>query len=252
MPVQTKRKGSTKKETMSVKNERLRLRHWVMFWVLVAATHALVISIFSNVDVRTLLPVSAVNEEKMTAEEQLVAELRAQVKSLGDKVASVESTEAHPKPATSCLTTTSTAIDTYITYVDKSTNVSASLPYSFSWGDECAPVVLTDAGIWFGPGKSSDNENNSAIRDSELTIGDKRITLSQVKQNLQPGYPGVSEDTNLRERTISGIPVLSFNADGGSHVWYAFGRSFTYILGSDSWLTDAEAIKIIQSLRVTN
>ncbi len=37
---------------------------------------------------------------------------------------------------------------------------------------------------------------------------------------------------------------------GGAHIWEAFGRSYHYTISSQGWLTDAEAIKIIQSLKV--
>lgn len=236
-----------------MRRERLRLRDWMLFWILVLANVALVCAIFGNIDVNTLKPVSVVNEEQRSAEQQLVTGLKNQITSLTDELATAKlgAAEAQTDLVVPCLSTTSTTIDTYFTYVNKSARVSASLPYSFSWGSSCSPAAEKDGSIIFGPGYP--DAPSWHFRDSMLSVLGKENTLTNVKQILQPGYPGVSDNMEIRERTISGMPVLSFNADGGGRVWYAFGRSNTYWISSrGAWLTDAEAIKIIQSLRVTN
>lgn len=259
MPVQTKRKTSVKKES-----ERLRLRHWVMFWVLVAATHALVIAIFSNVDVRTLLPVNVVNDEQRKAQAQLIEELKTQVKSLEDKAASVENLEINSErrlvsrgsTLQECLVSLSSSTQDIIYLDTVEQNLSMSLPYSFSWGSDKYLVNPIDrsrgvAGeVYFGPGSE---HQCTLVRDSTLLIDNFDRTLRQRRSEIasQLGM----EFSNVRERTISGIPVLSYEvlADNGQFYreWMAFGRTNNYTIRSAGWLTDAEAIKIIQSLRVT-
>lgn len=252
-----------KKETVSAKYERLRLRHWVMFWVLVAATHALVIAIFSNVDVRTLLPVNVVNDEQQKAEAQLIEELKIQVKSLEDKAASVESSEINSErrlvsrgsTLQECPVSLSSSTQDIIYISTVEQNVNMSLPYSFSWGSDAYFINPIDrsrgvAGeIYFGPGIASGD--CLLVRDSLLMIDERRSSPNELRSELSGQDLKIS---NLRERTINGIPVLSYEFDRGAdteRVWVGFGRTNHYTLQSAGWLTDTEAIKIIQSLRVT-
>jgi hypothetical protein len=268
MAVTTKRKAGVKKETVTVRRERLRLRDWMLFWILVLANVALVCAIFGDIDVNTLKPVSVVNEEQQSAEQQLVDELKAQLKDLGDKVAAVENVnvneglEKHlvslgysfPECPVSVNLSSSTQDIIYLDTVEQ--NLSISLPYSFSWGSDKYLVNPIDrsrgvAGeVYFGPGSE---HQCTLVRDSTLLIDNFERTLRQRRSEIasQLGM----EFSNIRERMISGIPVLSYEvlADGGRFYreWMAFGRTNNYTLRSAGWLTDAEAIKIIQSLRVT-
>lgn len=253
MPVQTKRKVATKKEAVSVKYERLRLRHWVMFWVLVAATHALVIAIFSNVDVRTLLPVNVVNDEQQKAEAQLINKLKNQVASLEESLSNAQRKAA---PAESeCETSSDAPIDTYVTYIDKETSVSMSLPYSFEWkGRGCSvpPALDYGSGIGFGPGHIYGRYASLDIRPREAAA---EIIRAEV-ESAPTSTDQLGAVRNIRRRMINGLSVTSYSMGldigGTRNTWVAAGRTYTYVIQDDyEWLTDAEAIKIIQSLRVT-
>jgi hypothetical protein len=271
MAVQTKRKTSVKKETVAVKYERLQLRHWVMFWVLVAATHALVITIFSNVDVRTLLPVNVVNDEQRLADQVLIDDLKAQVKSLGEQVASVEKPSSQGRTVVNVKDVAwndsyfsgqdlptdcgqlglndSTATQTYL-WRDESTGIQAELPYSFNWGnDRYLPTPyeqVNSSTIAFGPFVIV-YQGCSVGRQAELTFRpsvDPNPVLREVRNN--PDLVGP-----VRQRVINGITVLSYRIEalGYGDIWDVFGRSYHYTIKGG--LTDAEAMNIIQSLRVT-
>jgi hypothetical protein len=101
---------------------------------------------------------------------------------------------------------------------------------------------------YFGPGMLSGD--CMVVRDSSLIVSDDTRPMSDLRRelNAQDIKPSA-----LRERTINGIPVLSYTINRGAgdeRNWIAFGRTNRYHLHSQGWLTDAEAVKIIQSLRV--
>jgi hypothetical protein len=257
MAVTTKRKTSVKKEVVSTRYERLRLREWMIFWILVLANIALVCAIFGNVDVRTLKPVGVVNEEQKTAEQELVAALRAEVMSLQASLdtAKVEATT----PTSSCSNLEVTPIDNYLVYTDTNTGVRMSIPYGSDWNTDRCPVTPADWNdggfLAFGPLTSVTFPSGSDVakRDANLTILPQVRSVAEQRELLRNPQEGDIED--LRERTISGIPVFSYTLEyvGPSQkYWVALGRTYTYYLSSYGWLTDAEAVKIIQSLRVTN
>ena len=257
MAVTTKRKVGVKKETVTVRRERLRLRDWMLFWILVLANVALVCAIFGNIDVNTLKPVSVVNEEQQSAEQQLVDELKAQLKDLGDKMTDIDQ-EQH----TYNEFVQSRDIDfecrtegrepgqpeTYFTYIDTETGVSMTLPYSFSWGTSNCPPLRKESlqEIRFGPVTPSED---NPMRDASLRI----LEVADLRNRRIELTDGPNGSSDVRERVVNGMTVLSYKYEGlGSlSYWEAFGRNFRYLITSRSWLTDSEAIKIIQSLRVT-
>lgn len=242
-----------------------------MFWVLVAATHALVIAIFSNVDVKTLMPVGSTSSTS-AAEEQLIDELRGQVKSLGDKVASVEEPQAEgrimanakdvqwrdlylsnqgelPADCGVLQLNTTTATQTYLWY-DQSTGIQAELPYSFAWGnDRYFPTPyeqVNSSTISFGPFVIA-YQGCAVGREAELTFGesaDPNPVLREIRNNADLVGP-------VRQRIINGITVLSYRIEalGYGDIWDVFGRSYRYTIKGS--LSDAEAMSVIQSLRVT-
>lgn len=252
MAVQTKRKTSVKKEPVAVKYERLQLRHWVMFWALVAATHALVIAIFSNVDVRTLLPVNVVNDEQQQAEERVFADLKTEIASLQTKIRSMETESTS---TSECDTISKTPIETYFTYIDPKTSVSMSLPYSFGWkGQDCeiSPVETYSGSIGFGPGHIYGRYASLDIRPREAAAEIIRVEVESAPTSTDQ----LGAVRNIRRRTINGLNVTSYSMGldigGVRNTWVAAGRTYTYVIRDDyEWLTDSEAIKIIQSLRVT-
>src|SRR5688572_17830080 len=139
--------------------ERLRLREWVVFWILVLVNMALICAIFGNVDVNTLKPVSVVNDEQQNAEQALVDELKAQVKSLSDQVASIESDPVVEVDDSSdmdglCPAKDAAPIDSYLTY--KLGDVSVQVPYSTGWTNpncQLPPATVSSDGevLAFGP-----------------------------------------------------------------------------------------------------
>jgi len=237
----------------------------MIFWILVLANVALVCAIFGNVDVRTLKPVSVVNDEQQAAEQALIDELKTQVKSLGEQVASVEESTAVGRlqvPANQMedgcdlawnYGATSTV---YLSWKDEKSGVTASLPYSFDWGNErysFLPYEVwtfdAETSVHFGPG--SPGGACGVGRDAYLMI--EAVDTTSPDKLLSEIRSDEPASENIRQRTIGGVTVISATRGelGRGPVWYIFGRSYFYTLSSQDWLTDAEAIKIIQSLRVT-
>lgn len=238
-----------------MQRERLRLRHWMFFWILVLANVALVCAIFGNVDVNTLKPVSVVDEGQNTAE-QLVTDLKTELSELQKKVQDAESRAAQ---TTECETLEVAPIDTYVTYVDPKTQVSMSVPYSFGWnGKDCeiSPVTIDSSNIGFGPLMIPFG------RYASLEILPREEAEKILSKDLPP--PTTAEmptdllevATEIQRRSVNGLAVTIYNiAPGGvtERRWVAAGRTYTYVIrDTRQWLTDIEAVKIIQSLRVTN
>ena len=85
------------------------------------------------------------------------------------------------------------------------------------------------------------------FRSARIAIGE--TTSTQV---MDEWYKGLDAPGKQR-RNINGLTVYSYapsGFDGNIHYWRALGRSYTYFIQSAGWLTDAEAVKIIQSLKV--
>lgn len=273
MPVKTKRKAVTKAVPLTPKYERLRLREWMMFWVLFAATVALVCAIFGDVDVRTLRPVGVTSSTN--AGQQELDELRAQVVDLSTELNSIEQQQVSSSEriianirdipfgdlyfydevnlGVQCdrLNLNTSTPTQSIVWTDEPTGLQASLPYSFDWGTDrylVTPYEELGLGlIAFGPIVKTYDCNPA--RDAILAFDfpkDPSNSLSEIRK--EPGLEGT-----VRQRTINGITVLSYRIGelAGGNFWEVFGRSYHYRIRSEGWLTDAEAIKIIQSLRVT-
>ncbi|QQR61255.1 hypothetical protein IPH19_02215 [Candidatus Uhrbacteria bacterium] len=274
MAVTTKRKVTAKKETTTVRRERLRLRDWMLFWILVLANVALVCAIFGNIDVNTLKPAGMGNEDGQSNQTMRESELEAQVAVLeGDLSRLQKDLETRPISSTGytqsgnydfdqeCYAPDSEAApgaaETYIPYRDPKTSVLFNVPYNFSWGTtNCPPVQIQFDGeqdvISFGP--SVGGEGGEA-RDSGLRISAATTTAAALAGARIELTGSETSDSSIRQRTINGLAVYSYRIEyglgGGLNIWLAVGRNYTYRLSSNSWLTDAEAIKIIQSLRVT-
>lgn len=225
------------------------LFHWMVFWVLVLATVALVCAIFGKIDVKTLKPVGAGNEKSVSAEDQLVGELKDQVAALEESLAKVENASGS---TADCATTQVTAIDTYVTYVDKETGVSMSLPYSFGWNGQGCELSPGGPG-GFGPGHIYGRYASLHISPRETAA---EIIRVETTESTPTSTTEVSAVRNIRRRVINGLTVTTYTQalDIGftRNTWVAAGRTYTYVIRDDyEWLTDAEAVKIIQSLRVT-
>lgn len=254
------------KTTKKVKNSwaltTIPVHSWITFWVLVLATMALATVCFTDafknsegeVDAESVAAIEAIRKSL----EQQVADLQAKV-GVEEKVDGRLLIAGH---ADECgLAWATSTPDVYVSYVEPKTKVRASIPYSFSWGNEkyaFEPIAM-DAAMGaehfrFGPGIAV---GCGVIRDSGLMIYTSTSTPLSLRRSLAipPQEPWISVNS-IRERTINGIPVVSYGmtANDGSIVnnWVGFGRNFQYTITSYGWLTDAEAVKIIQSLRVEN
>lgn len=252
MSAKSLKKTISTKQTSVTTSSRLRLRHWVLFWVLVAATYALVITIFSNVDVRTLLPVNVVNDEKMTAEEEVIKELKAEIVALTDRTSTI--VQAYSKYP--CMDeATFAAPDSYVTYRDQITGIQVQLPYNQHWGGEgCAlsPFSARSATgtlqIYFGPSVPDMRGGWERI----YFLAGAPTSSAAMRNEIKIKHPGQEVVT----RTINGIPVYQVIYNGSYDPaytsWYAVGRNYLFSFRvREGALSDAEAIKIIQSLRVT-
>jgi len=257
MPVKIKRKAVSKNAPLTPKYERLRLREWMMFWILVAATLALVFAIFGNVDVNTLKPMSVVSDEQQAEEQAMVEELKAEVVNLQAMVQDAETVAAQPeKPFNRlCMTAHLAVSDKYLTFVDQKTGVSMTLPYAVVENSNgcLVPTISDDEnGIAFGP--LVDNVDG-LDQDSFIRILPVTSTAAILKELKRRNSDQDDSVKNIRQRTINGLAVISHEAtweiSDSARYWYAIGRNFSYQIGSLRALSDAEAIKIIQSLRVT-
>lgn len=217
------------------------LYRWMMFWLLVLCNVALIAALFGRVDVRTLLPKTEVKVvERIVEVEKEPSEADREMDS-----------------AAECATPADTPIDTYVTYVNKETGVSMSLPYSFGWrGQGCsiAPVdIYYDASfLGFGPGHIYGRYASLEIHSRDAAAEIIRVEVDSAPTSTDQ----LGAVSNIRRRTINGLNVTSYtkalDIGGSEDVWVAAGRTYTYIIrGRGEWLTDAEAVKIIQSLRVT-
>lgn len=244
------------------------LYRWMMFWLLVLANVALVAAIFGNVDVRTLKPVSVVDEEERSGQTTRERELEAQVtvlegdlnrlqrnlerKEINGDVVYIPSATDYDFDQECYLDPQQPGLpETYVTYIDKETSVSVTVPYSFSWGTlNCPPVQSSNTStIAFGPAVGTEGGES---RDSWLHITEATSTASALAMvNADSSESGAKPQ--VRQRVINGLTVFSYKWEGIVTInhWVAVGRNYTYRISSLGWLTDAEAVKIIQSLRVT-
>lgn len=261
MPV---KKIKTAKKTVAVKNRgkltMIPLRSWILFWFFVVATMTLVIvcftSAFRSIDRDANRETAAAFQVIRQNLEAQVAELQAQVGvtntqelSYADFSDRIEGECLSPQGGS---VDTSKALLTYVTYTDPKTSVSMILPYSFGWGTiNCPPVQTHPEGeILFGPSRRGEGgagrESSISIEAPSSTAAIRALAVSVVMQSEL-------ENKTIRQRTVNGLTVLSYSYSGGmasGNVWVAVGRTHVYWIYSAGWLTDAEAIKIIQSLKV--
>ncbi|MCK9361561.1 hypothetical protein M0Q28_05075 [Patescibacteria group bacterium] len=254
-----KKAKTTKKKVMkdTWKLTTIPLHSWITFWVLVLATMALATvcfsSAFKNSD-------GEVDQETVAAFQAIRQSLETQVEDLQGKVSERTDTAKGRALLNDIIEgcnlswATSTA-ELYYSYLEPTTKVRASLPYSFAWGNESYalnPIRLGDPSndpeVEFGPAYL-----NSCLvrRDAALTIQEKGDSPNEVRASLRQAFPTLA----IRERTLGGVTVLSYTNAADNiwpNRWQVFGRTYMYTISSHGWLTDAEAVKIIQSLRVEN
>jgi hypothetical protein len=260
-PRKTKTTKKTVKKDTSWQLTTIPLHSWVIFWALVLATMALATVCFTTafrpaqpeVDDEALAMFQAVRESL----EQQVAELEGKVEEAGTAYNGRLLITGIPGPGDDddcdLALATSTA-DVYVPHLNVLTGVSVSIPYNFDWGnDEYAfvPVVTINESfaqtLVFGPGVPS---KCGSARDVSLEISTSTSTPNEARREAIDLY---NADT-VQERIINGMRVLSYKMNieaAQNNVWIGFGRTYRYKIFSLGWLTDAEAVKIIQSLRVT-
>lgn len=241
---------------------------WLMFWLLVLCSVALVCALFGNVDVRTLKDQTSDTTAVTTVSSQVASSTTTDMveDSFENQVA--QSPEHPGEPfdieTGACLfnsAETADPIDTYIDYTEPISTVLLTIPYSFNWGSaNCPPITLVSpypssentllASFEFGPSKVLGGGGAGfARRLASFGIGP--VTTADA---VDTGIKENESVRNVRQRTISGFTVYDYdlNFEANPHEWIAVGRNYSYHLTSlGGWLTDAEAIKIIQSLRVT-
>lgn len=255
-PRKTKTTKKTVKKDTSWQLTSIPLHLWILFWTFVIATIVFAAACFSSafrpIEVRT-------DEETLALFLAVQQDLERQVEELEEKMEVGMQPQGTNYFNEACLTIAPSPIDSYLVYVEPTASVSMRLPFGTKWqNEECVvpPAKMASGGLLFGPivetiGDEIGHDSSIRIEGLTRTIDGEvvRTTIQSVRQNLAPGAPGADEVENIRERTINAIPVLSFDARGEKY-WFAFGRTNVYQIHSFGWLTDAEAVKIIQSLRV--
>lgn len=147
-----------------------------------------------------------------------------------------------------------------ILFEDKKTGVTASLPYNFAWGND---------GYGAFPYEVNGFETNSFLfgkvgtytegcwgRDAALSIFAPTSTGSLLRVLRAGPFLGFEVNGQIQQSNVNGLTVYSYSASStGSgfayNIWDAVGRTYWYRVTSSGVLTNAEAVKIIQSLRVT-
>jgi hypothetical protein len=251
MPVKTKTKRSAAKHHGGL--TMIPLRSWVAFWFFILVTMTLVIVCFTNA-FRSID--REANRETAAAFQMIRQNLEARVAELQGQVGATQNTNSRALiwgHVQGCeLTWDTSPAEVYITHLQTETKVSMSLPYSFAWGNDKYALLPgadhpSDTAVDFGPAVLGKDCYTS--RDARVTVSNEISTPNKIRREAIDSYHA----TNIRERTLGGIPVLSYNVaweDKHFNQWVGFGRNFQYTIHSQGWLTDAEAIKIIQSLKV--
>jgi len=249
----TKTTTATKKNPW--RSTHVPLPSWIMFWALVLCTMALIVVNFSKAFAPA--PVEAIDDTTVAQFVAIRASLEQQVNDLQAQIPSSESDERSLVKNASKVTcglswNASTSTQT-IAFTEPRTRIQMNLPYSFDWGNNRYALTLGDLGdpsnppeVDFGPAVEHNEQYGCYItRDSSIEIKDTGASPSEVRKSLKPLV--------VRERTVGGVTVLSYTNPQDAtwpQRWEVFGRTHTYTLASHGWLTDADAIKIIQSLKV--
>jgi hypothetical protein len=197
---------------------------------------------------------NVVNDEQRLADQVLINDLKAQVKILEEKGADSELPPASESP---CIDESEFAApDSYVTYRDLPTGIQIQLPYNQNWGGEDCRLDAFSARsatgtlqIDFGPSVPDLRGGWERISFTASAPTSSAAVLNEIRKN----HP--SEE--IVTRTVNGIPVYQVIYAGGydpaSISWYAVGRNYLFMFRvRKGALSDAEAVKIIQSLRVTN
>lgn len=240
------------------KNNPFRLTHipllsWVAFWVCISATLVLISATFTSALSFAQTPEE--NADTVVALQQLGDALEKKADEMTGGATQPKGrimTEGLVTAACDMTWATSTNVIS-VSHLEARTNVRMSLPYSFDWGNEQYVLTPVRAGdpsnapsLEFGPIYVQE-DSCLGRRDSEITIMDPGSNPSEVRRSLSPA--------TVRERSLGGVTVLSYSLPTDKvwpNRWHVFGRTHTYMIASHGWLTDAEAVKIIQSLRVEN
>jgi hypothetical protein len=245
-------KKVVKKNEPSWQITTIPLHSWILFWVLVLATMALATLCFTSA-FRPAQP--EVDDEALAMFQAVRESLEQQVKELEGKA---ETAEQNKKILNEekCLQYPPSSIDNYLVYVVSSSNISVRLPFSTGWlNEECVypPAQTASDNVLFGP-KVTRSEY-AIVRDSNLSILPVRSVTDLNDEIEKLRTDSDVQVSPVERRVINGLTVFKFdtNAPLGyvTHYWYALGNTFSYKIESVEWLTDAEAVKIIQSLRVT-
>ena len=235
----------------------VQLRHWLLFWTLVLCVMIVINASFakyqkpsSDVVMETdLMAAIADSLEKQADTLEQQAEALQDMKPEGRLFITVDKAHGLCGPETALL---DLPADQTFQFSDENTGVTASLPYNFAWGND---------GYGAFPFEANGFETNSILfgkvgpytegcwgRDSILTISPPTTTASLLRSLA---------GTQVRQRNVNGLTVLSYTkAEDSSpiinQVWDAVGRTYWYrIVSRAGQLSDAEAVAIIQSLRVT-
>ncbi len=255
-----KRKRTTPIKIAAVKpHHRLRLRHWMLLWTLIALTVLTVVTIFNDVNIR----LRAMNEgpgysSSFTQQEEEPSEEAPAEPALDSATTTLDSSNSSTVTVNPCFSSQIAEVNAHPSMADGDGLVKFTVPFSTNWKNlDCALVPATTVfdgsttTTIFGPYIEESSVRTPSIeRDAWLSVETKNSSLKEEKYSLAT-TPLAGE---IRERTINGMPVISYHKDDSgfsTNYWVAFGRTYTYRLASFGWLTDAEAIKIIESIKVT-
>ncbi|KAA0207056.1 hypothetical protein EDM68_00480 [Candidatus Uhrbacteria bacterium] len=253
-------KGSPKTKDASWKLTTIPLHSWILFWVLILATMALASVCFTT----------AFRPAENQADAEALAVFEAVKKNLERQITELEGkVEVSQQPggriiidATSNQLTEDEVFQSkwniepatvYVQHIDPTTKLSMTLPYNFSWGTEKYALNPVDAYanfILFGPAYPFEG---GLTRGASLSI-ENSTSSAAIRKEIQTLRNNGEQIEEIRERIINGMTVISFTQGDGSsytrNLWIGVGRTYLYRIESSGWLTDAEAVKIIQSLRV--
>ncbi|MCC7523064.1 hypothetical protein IT407_04705 [Candidatus Uhrbacteria bacterium] len=249
--------SKTKSATMPAGPKAVQLRHWLLFWTLVLCVMIVINASFakyqkpsSDLVMETdAMAVIADSLEKQADMLEKQAEAMQEMKPEGRLFITVDN--AHGLCGSEAALLDLPADQTF-QFRDEKTGVTASLPYNFAWGTDGYGAFPSEVNGFetnsFLFGKVGTYDSGCWFRDSSLTIYPPTSTTSLLRS---------LSGTQVRQRNVNGLTVLSYsqteqNTNFTNQVWDAIGRTYWYrIVSKAGQLSDAEAVSIIQSLRVT-